>query len=208
MHALIPDTGGDLDETAIDKRPVAGPVACHRLGIAGDTQVDVQHHGGVDQAVYAYAREDSDWWAGELAREIPPGVFGENLATEGVDVTGAVIGARWQVGEPGVGPILKVRSPRVPCRTFQAWSKEPHWVKRFTDHGAPGAYLAVEVEGVISAGDAVEVLSAPAHGVTIGEVFAKRRGDLARLRLLVESDDDLDPVLRAEVEKTLELAGA
>ncbi len=80
-------------------------------------------------------------------------------------------------------------------------------MKRFTDHGAPGAYLAVEVEGVVAAGDLVEVLSAPAHGVTIGDVFASRRGDLGRLRLLLDTDDDLDPLLRAEVEKTLALAG-
>ena len=208
VHALIPDPAEDLDQTAIDKRPVDGPVRVLTLGVLGDTQIDVQHHGGVDQAIYAYAREDSAWWAEELGRDLPPGTFGENLATVGIDVTGAVIGARWQVGEPGVGPILKVRSPRVPCRTFQGWLDEPHWVKRFTDRGAPGAYLSVETEGVVAAGDPIWVLESPAHGVTIGEVFAGRRGDLSRLRSLIDSDDDLDPKLRAEVELKLRLADA
>lgn len=208
VHALIPDTGGSLDETAIDKRPIEGPVHVAALGVAGDTQVDTRHHGGVDQAVYAYAREDSTWWAEQLGRDVPPGIFGENFATEGIDVTGAVIGARWQVGAPGVGPILRVRTPRVPCSTFQAWLDEPQWVKRFTEHGAPGAYFSVETEGVVAAGDSILVLDSPEHGVTIGEVFDGRRGDVARLRLLLDEGVDLDPKLSAELEKTVRLAGA
>ncbi len=206
VHELIPDRGGSLETTAIDKRPAPGPVRVHELGLEGDTQVDTQHHGGVDQAVYAYAQEDARIWAAELGRELSPGMFGENLATEGVDVSAAVIGQRWQVGVPGIGPILKVRSPRVPCRTFQAWMDEPHWVKRFTDRAAPGAYLAVECGGAVSAGDAIEVLSSPRHGVTIVDVFAGRRGDLTKLRLLLATDADLDPNVRDEVSHALRLA--
>jgi MOSC domain-containing protein YiiM len=206
VHAVIPDRGGDLDTTAIDKRPVDGAVPVGPLGVQGDTQIDVQNHGGIDQAVYAYAREDAAWWAGELGREVPPGTFGENFATEGIDVTGAVVGARWQVGQPGVGPVLRVRSPRVPCRTFQAWLDEPHWVRRFTEHGAPGAYLSVLQPGEVAAGDPIWVLDSPEHGTTIGEVFAGRRGDLSRLRRLLDEGVDLDPSLVAHVERLLALA--
>jgi MOSC domain-containing protein YiiM len=207
VHALIPDNGGSLDTTAIDKRPVDAVVPVRTLGLAGDTQVDVDHHGGPDQAVYAFAREDAAWWAKQLGREITPGSFGENLATEGLDVTGAVIGARWQVGEPGVGPILKVRAPRIPCRTFQAWVDEPHWIKRFTERGAPGAYLSVVSEGVVSAGDPIWVLDNPAHGATVGDVFAGRNGNLERLRLMVD-DVDVHPEVREGAEKALRLAGS
>lgn len=207
VNALIPDTGGSLDETAIDKRPTDGTVRVGSLGLAGDTQVDVAHHGGPDQAVYAYAREDAQWWADHLGREIPPGSFGENLATEGLDVTGAVIGARWQVGEQGVGPILKVRAPRIPCRTFQAWVDEPLWIKRFTERGAPGAYLSVMSEGVVSAGDPIWVLDSPAHGATIGDAFAGRNGNLERLRLMVD-DSDVHPEVREGAAKALRLAGS
>ncbi|HYN74822.1 MAG TPA: MOSC domain-containing protein [Candidatus Limnocylindria bacterium] len=206
MHELIPDRGGSLEETAIDKRPIEGLVHVGRLGVAGDTQVDTRHHGGVDKAVYAYAREDAAHWAQELGRDLPPGLFGENVATKGVDVTGAVVGQRWQVGAPGIGPVLKVRMPRTPCTTFQAWVEELHWVKRFTEHGAPGAYLAVETEGVVAAGDPIRVLSSPAHGVTIGEVFVGRRGDLARLRGLLDDGVDLAPSLVEALGKMLQLA--
>src|SRR5690606_23800789 len=97
-HALIPDVQGSLDQTGIDKRPRAGRVRVGTLGVEGDQQYDTVHHGGEDKAVYAYAREDAVWWEQELGRAITAGSFGENLTTEGLDVTGALIGERWRVG--------------------------------------------------------------------------------------------------------------
>ncbi len=188
VHALIPDHRGDLDRTAIDKRPVGGRVtvsaaAESEVGLAGDQIYDRKHHGGPDQAVYAYAVEDQRWWSTELGRDIEPGSFGENLTTYGLDVTGAVIGERWQVGEDGL--VLEVTCPRIPCNTFQGWMDEPHWVKRFTEHGAPGAYLRVVSPGTVGAGDRVSVLSRPDHGVTIGDTFVIRRAPAdALLRML------------------------
>ena len=135
--------------------------------------MDTRHHGGRDQAVYAYAVEDRDLvGGGARPRAGRPGSFGQNLDTEGVDVTGAVIGERWQIGDDGV--VLEVTCPRIPCTTFQGFMDEPHWVKRFTEHGASGAYLRVVSEGTVGAGDTVTVLDRPDHGVTIGDVFRLR----------------------------------
>ena len=188
VHALIPDHRGDLDRTAIDKRPVAGrvPVSApdeYGVGLAGDQIYDRRHHGGPDQAVYAYAVEDQQWWSTELGRQVAPGSFGENLTTYGMDVTGAVIGERWQVGEDGL--VLEVTCPRIPCNTFQGWMDEPHWVRRFTEHGAPGAYLRVVSPGTVGAGDRVSVLSRPDHGVTIGDTFVIRKAPEAGLRRML-----------------------
>ncbi len=112
-------------------------------------------------------------------------------------MTGAVVGETWQVaGADGTDPVLlQVTAPRMPCVTFQAWMGEPHWVRRFTEHGAPGTYLRVLVEGVITAGAPVEVVDRPAHGVTVGEVFRVRLADPARLRRLLDEGDDLHPPL-------------
>lgn len=188
VHALIADVRGDLAQTAIDKRPVDGPVAvvpagAKQVGLAHDMVVDNRHHGGPDKAVYAYAAEDLRWWAQTLGREILPGRFGENLTTEGLDVTGAVIGERWRIGAEVE---LEVTYPRIPCATFQGWMDEPRWVKRFTEHGAPGAYLRVVRGGHIQAGDPIEVRSRPAHGVTIGETFPVRQTSQERLSALLE----------------------
>lgn len=202
VHALIPDMRGSLDRTAIDKRAQEGRVHVRTLGLHGDDQYDKKHHGGVFQAVYAYAREDAQWWANELGYEISPGGFGENVSTVGLDVTGAVLGERWRVGDDGL--VLEVTSPRVPCTTFQGWMDEPHWVKRFTEHGAPGAYLRVVVEGTVGAGDGVEVVHQPEHGVTVGEVLVIRNADGDRLRNALD-DPGLNVEMADEIRRDLEL---
>lgn len=206
VHAVIPDVRGDLDTTAIDKRPTGQRVAVTApsdggVGLAGDQVVDLRHHGGRDQAVYAYAREDLDWWAVELGRELTGGSFGENLTTSGLDVTGAVIGERWRVGEDGL--VLEVSSPRIPCKTFQGFMDEPQWIKRFTEHGAPGAYLRVIQPGTVGAGDAVTVVGRPAHGVSIGDVFVVRRTEAARLQRLLDEQPDVAPDLAHAVRRDL-----
>jgi MOSC domain-containing protein YiiM len=132
--------------TGIDKRPVDGPVMVTRphatgmglVGLAGDRAYDVMNHGGPDRAVYAYAREDLDFWAAELGRPLPNGVFGENLTTEGADGNGALIGERWRIG-PDL--ILEVSAPRIPCGTFQGWLARAGWVKRFVLAAMPGPYF-------------------------------------------------------------------
>lgn len=161
--------------TGIDKRPVTGPVrvrapgpAKGHSGVVGDEIVSTARHGGDDQAGYAYATEDLARWRAELGRDLPPGTFGENLTTEGLDLTGAVIGEQWAVGERLV---LQVTSPRIPCATFAAWLDLPKWIRRFTERAAPGAYLRVIHPGPVQAGDPVVITHRPAHGLTIGTVF-------------------------------------
>ncbi|HSV65285.1 MAG TPA: MOSC domain-containing protein [Mycobacteriales bacterium] len=162
--------------TAIDKRPVTGPVEVRApgpngiggSGLAGDQIGDKRHHGGTDQAVYAYASEDLAWWSARLGRELPPGSFGENLSTKGLDVTGALIGERWRIGGQVV---LEVAVPRIPCQMFADWIDERGWITAFIERGIPGAYLRVIEPGRIQAGDPVTVIHRPDHEVTIGLTF-------------------------------------
>ena len=162
--------------TGIDKRPVEGPVMVKAprakgmgmVGLAGDRVYDVRNHGGPDMAVYAYAREDLDFWAAELGRPLPDGVFGENLTTEGVDVNGLLIGERWRVG-PAL--VLEACGPRVPCGTFEGWLAQAGWIKRFTLAARPGSYFRVIEEGEIQAGDEIEIVYRPDHDVTVALTF-------------------------------------
>jgi len=203
VHAVRPDPGGDTGTTAIDKRPVGGRVSVTPGGVEGDHVEDTDNHGGRDQAVYAYASEDRLWWAEQLGRALEPGAFGENLALRGIDVTGAVIGQTWRVGTA----LLQVTSPRIPCATFQRWTGEQHWVRRFTEAGVPGAYLRVIEPGEVGPGDPVEVVDTPAHGVTVGQVFAGRRGDRAALERLLADGDDLQPTMVEGIRRELAVGG-
>jgi len=162
--------------TGIDKRPVEGPVkvtaprakGMGMVGLAGDRVYDVRNHGGPDMAVYAYAREDLDFWTSELDLALPNGVFGENLTTEGADANGALVGERWRVG-PAL--VLEATGPRVPCGTFQGWLAQAGWIKRFALAGRPGAFFRVIEPGEIQAGDEIEVVHRPDHDVTVALVF-------------------------------------
>lgn len=203
VFELRPSEFRPVGTTAIDKRAVAGPLRLEALGLDGDTQCDRENHGGIYQAAYAYADEDAAWWAGELDREIPPGQFGENLRTSDLDVTGAEIGERWRIGEGDGAALVEVTSPRIPCQTFAAKMGEPHWIKRFAAHGAPGAYLRVLTPGTVGVGDPVTVVHRPGHGVTIGQVFLSR--DAAVMTGLLAAADthglDLNPPLRQYAER-------
>lgn len=195
--------------TAIDKRPRDGKVEVGELGLAGDTQCDTKNHGGPDQALYVYAREDSDWWMSELERDIPFGWFGENLDTLGLDVTGALIGERWRIGDGDDAIEVEVRSPRLPCVTFQARMNIPGWQKRFLAGGRPGAYLKVLRTGAIAAGDPVTVVRRPDHDVTIGHVVAGRVNgghDPDRMRAMLDSGIDFEPEIRALALRTVSRA--
>ncbi|WP_418515646.1 MOSC domain-containing protein [Curtobacterium flaccumfaciens pv. flaccumfaciens] len=195
VDRLLPDSG-IIGVTAIDKRPVTGSVRVRPLGLRADVQANRKYHGGVDQAVYAYADEDAAYFADLLERDVPPGLFGENLRTSGIDVTGAVTGERWRIGDTLV---LEVTVPRTPCGTFARRMGIDKWVKRFADEGRPGAYFRVVKSGSVAAGDPIEVTYRPEHGVTIGEIF----GDLApdRARAVLESGERLAPKVVQDLSK-------
>ncbi|ALE83816.1 MOSC domain-containing protein [Pseudonocardia sp. HH130629-09] len=181
--------------SGIDELPVTGPVRvavpAAASGLAGDTICDADHHGGPDQAVYAYAREDLEFFAAELG-PLRAGTFGENLTTRGIDVSGAELGECWRVG----GVVLQVTAPRVPCRTSAAHLERAGWVKRFTAAARPGAYLRVLSPGEISAGDTVTAEHRPGHGVTVADAFRALLGEPDRLPDLLAAGEHLLPQIR------------
>jgi MOSC domain-containing protein YiiM len=190
------DAPGGL--TGIHKRPVTGPVPVAApgpegiagSGLAGDDVCDLRHHGGDDQAVYAYAREDLNRWEGQLGRELGNGVFGENLTTAGIDVGEVRIGERWRVG-PDL--VIEATSPRVPCSTFADWLGERGWVKRFTREAAPGAYFRVIEPGEIEAADPIEIVHRPDHEVSVAFLFRALTTEPALRPRVIAAGEALHP---------------
>jgi MOSC domain-containing protein YiiM len=195
--------------TGIDKKPASGPVEVRDpgpkhgglgSGLVGDFIGDGKHHGGHDQAVYAFQREDLDRWADRLGRELPNGFFGENLTTSGIDVNEARVGERWRVGDQVE---LVVTSPRTPCATFRGWVGERGWVKLFTVDARPGAYLRVLRPGMIRAGDPIEVLHRPDHDVTVSLFYRSQLTERDLMPRLLAAGDDLPAGTREDVERYL-----
>jgi MOSC domain-containing protein YiiM len=160
VRSLRPDPG-TIGVTAIDKGAVEGPVKVGPYGVYADVQADRKHHGGLEKALYAYSQEDAEYWEGELGRELPPGFFGENLRTRGIEVNSARVGEIWRIGDTVE---VEVTMPRTPCQTFARWvggADERGWVKRFSQARRLGPYLRVLRAGRIAAGDPIVVVSVP-----------------------------------------------
>ena len=188
-----PNPYKQVHSTGIGKQPQSGPVEVRApgpkrggrgSGLVGDFIGDVEHHGGNGQAVYAFQREDLDRWSQRLGRDIPNGFFGENLTTVDLEVNGARIGERWQVGEE---VLLQVVSARIPCSTFRGWVGEKGWLKLFIADARPGAYLSVVRPGLIRSGDPVRVVHRPGHDVTVSLMFRALTTDRALLPQLIIS---------------------
>lgn len=158
-------TGKRSVSTAIWKSPVAGRVAVRGVNVDGDEQADRTVHGGPDKAVYAYAIEETRTWERELGRDLGHAAFGENLTTEGLDVSGALVGERWRIGTV----LLEIAQPRLPCFKLGLRMGDPAFVRRFARASRPGAYLRIIEEGELGAGDTidVEIEALPDHGVTM-----------------------------------------
>ena len=148
--------------TAIWKHSVSGRVPVRGVNLLGDDQADRAVHGGPDKAVYAYAREDIDWWENELQHPLGSAPFGENLTVKGLPFSEAVIGERWRIGSV----LLQVAQPRLPCFKLGVKMNDPRFLKRFAAAGRPGAYLRILREGDIAAGDEIAVHDRPTHAVT------------------------------------------
>jgi MOSC domain-containing protein YiiM len=190
----------EIGRTSIDKTPIAGPVEVHQLGVAGDQVSDTRHHGGPDQAVYAFSREELDWWADQLGDELRDGEFGENLTTSGIEVNEAEVGERWRIGTV----VLEVASVRTPCNDFKQWMgrcghDKSVWVRRFSERERPGPYLRVLQPGVLTSGDPIEVVHRPGHGVTVSYLFRALNREPELLPRLLDVEGLVDKA-RAKAE--------
>jgi MOSC domain-containing protein YiiM len=171
---------GRTARSAIWKSPVRARVAARGVNLAGDDQADRQAHGGPDKAAYAYAIEDYRWWEGQLGRPLAYAEFGENLTTEGIDVNGALVGERWQIGTV----VLEVSEPRIPCWRLGVRMHDAQFPRRFTEALRPGSYLRIITEGELGEGDEVRVIERPGTSLTVRDVFriyTRDRGEAARL---------------------------
>jgi len=188
--------------TGICKRPVTGPVAVGELGLEGDVVLDSKHHGGKDQAVYAYSLEDYDWWAAEAGLECPAGLFGENLTIKGLP-SDMVVGDRLLIGDV----VLEATSARIPCSTLATRMRDQGFGLAFRKAERPGIYFRVLNPGVVATGDSVELVECGSVHVTVLDLFRfayETSHDADRLQRIL--DAPIAERVRAQVEAALRTA--
>jgi MOSC domain-containing protein YiiM len=158
---------GKRVRTSIFKSASAGHVRVMTLNVEGDEQSDLSVHGGVHKAVYAYPSEHYPFWREEVPGvDLPFGTFGENFTTEGLSEEAVHIGDRFRVGSAE----FMVTEPRLPCFKLGIRFGRQAMVKRFLRSGRTGFYLAVLEEGLVTAGDSIELLTRDEHGVTVADI--------------------------------------
>ena len=185
--------------SGIRKYPAEGPVEIASEGVRGDAIVATEHHGGADQAIYAYSADDYDWWAESTGGDYFPGLFGENLTIRDMS-SNLRIGDRLLIGEV----VLEATAPRIPCSTFAARMQDSSFGIAFREAERPGVYFRVLNEGQVAAGDAVTFIENEESDVTILDVFRfyyAQRHDADALRRLLEAP--LAERMRAKVESKL-----
>jgi len=178
---------GDREvRTSIFKSPVPGPLLLRRLNLDGDAQSDLEVHGGRNKALYAYASEHYEFWRKEFPeQELPWGMFGENLTTEGLTEEGACIGDQFRIGEA----IVKVTQPRMPCYKLGIRFGRPDTVKRFLASRRSGIYFSVVEEGVVGVGDSIEKIHEDENRLSVADInraYVDARNNEPLLRRIVD----------------------
>ncbi len=185
--------------SCIWKKPVNGRVLVEGINLHGDDQADRRVHGGPDKAVYAYAAEDYAWWGDVLGRHLGAGTFGENLTTEGIDLSACVIGQEWQVGTA----VLQVAQPREPCFKLGMRMGDADFVELFGSSGRSGTYLRIRQPGDIGAGDPIVASHPPSHGLTVADLVAVRPSTPIPLLERIASINDVPEGWRTLAQRRL-----
>ena len=185
--------------SGIWKEPVNGRVVVEGVNLHGDDQADRRVHGGPDKAVYAYATEDYTWWADVLGRDLGAGTFGENLTTEGIDLSACVIGQEWNVGTT----VLQVSQPREPCFKLGMRMGDAEFVELFGSSGRSGTYLRIRQSGDVGAGDSIVIGPPPTHGLTVRDLVAVEPSTPTPLLERIAAIDDVPEGWRAMVRRRL-----
>lgn len=155
--------------TGIYKTPITGIATVSDMGIEGDAVMDKTVHGGLDQAIYLYHREDYDWWSEELGRPLEVGTFGENITIAGATEIAWTIGDRVYINDT----ILEITAPRTPCFKLGVRMNDASFVQKFAKANRPGAYVRVIKAGKIAAGDSITVEKTTEDYAPVKEVFAQ-----------------------------------
>ena len=193
---------GDIVRTSIWKSPRDGRVRVAGVNLEGDEQSDLTVHGGQYKAVYVYPSEHYAYWRRELpGADLPWGVFGENLTTEGLLESDVCIGDRFRIGSAE----FQVTQPRQPCFKLGIRFGREDMLKRFVASGRSGFYVSIVGEGDVGRGDPIHITRRHGDRMCVADIFALKMGDNASPDALrrAASIDELTPSWREHFRSRL-----
>lgn len=159
-------------ETGIFKYPVDKPVFLDIEEVKGDEITDREHHGGINQAVYAYSLKHYEYWKPKYQNlDWSLGMFGENLTIDDIDETNIHVGDTFKVGET----ILEATLQRSPCYKLGIRFNTMKIVKQFWNTTMCGVYFKVIQTGFVKKGDIFEQIKSCSENPTIADLLIKRR---------------------------------
>ncbi len=168
------DFEGQKVTTGIFKEPIEGRVMLRTLNLDGDRQADLTVHGGPDKAVYAYPIEHYEFWHKVYSKmEMPNGMFGENLTTEGLMEAEVNVGDVFKIGSSKV----IATQPRMPCYKLGVKFRRMDILKKFLLSGRLGIYFKVLEEGEVGAGDPIIQIKKDTNRVGISEIGRLKTSD-------------------------------
>jgi MOSC domain-containing protein YiiM len=162
------ESDGKSVSTGIYKSRIHQQVKVGRLNLEGDGQADLSVHGGPNKAVYGYPSEHYDYWQREFpGKEIPWGMFGENLTMEGLVESNVHIGDQFLMGTT----VLMVTQPRLPCYKLGIKFGTDDMPERFLSSRRTGFYFAVVKEGELREDNAIQPIHRDVKQVSVADIL-------------------------------------
>lgn len=172
--------------TGIYKTPVTGRVMLRTLNLDGDRQADLSVHGGPTKAVYFYPSEHYGSWGAEFPEmDLPPGMFGENFTTSGLDELETNIGDKFQIADA----VVMVTEPRLPCFKLGIRFGRTDVIKKLLVSERTGFYCSVLQEGEVGSGDRIELIEKSEEGVRVSDItrlYTREKHNVDLLRRAIE----------------------
>lgn len=185
------------EPSAIAKTPVTEVLSVGPIGLLGDEQGDLVHHGGVDKAIHHYPRDHYPFWQVKLDNHPlldTVGAFGENISTLGLNEDTVCVGDRFRLGSA----LVEVSQGRQPCWKLGHRFSNALVPAQMVSTSKCGWYYRVIEPGAVCVSESIELIDRPSPEWTVALVFHLLIGgggkkephllhELAKLSVLSES---------------------
>lgn len=192
---------GKMIQTGIYKKPVTRPLEIKGINVEGDDQGNRKTHGGIDRAVYAYPMEHYEYWRKQYPdKELPFGMFGENLTTTGLFEDKVHVGDIFKIG---TAEIMAVQ-PRMPCYRLGIRFDDQEVIEKYVATDYCGIFFRIVKEGIIKQDDEIILIKKDPESLSILEIYylMQNKGDIETINKSLKLKH-LPEVLKIRFQKLL-----